>query len=83
MGDGGDYSGITDDAASLFTEIIQKNKIEVDENGTRAASTTVVMEMSGGQVLEKTDITIDRPFAFAIRETSSGAILFMGKVNKL
>ena len=41
------------------------------------------MEMSGGQVLEKTDITIDRPFAFAIRETSSGAILFMGKVNKL
>lgn len=83
VGEDGDYSGITDEAASLFTEIIQKNKIEVDEKGTRAASTTVVMEMSGGQVLEKTDITIDRPFAFAIRETSSGAILFMGKVNKL
>ena len=31
----------------------------------------------------KTDITINRPFVFAIRETSSGAILFMGKVNKL
>ncbi len=83
VGEDGDYSGITDEAASLFTEIIQKNKIEVDEKGTRAASTTVVMEMSEGQVLEKTDITIDRPFAFAIRETSSGAILFMGKVNKL
>ena len=29
VGDDGDYSGITDEAASLFTEIIQKNKIEV------------------------------------------------------
>lgn len=83
-GNDADYSGITGEDKTPATAILQKNRIEVDEKGTKAASATVVMIMGdNGQEYKNVNFFLDRPFAFIIRESSTGAILFMGKVEKL
>lgn len=53
--------------------------IEVDESGTRAATSTVV-----GDVMVKypeAEFTADRPFYYLITDKSTGLILFMGYYN--
>ena len=58
--------------------VFQKTYVDVNEEGTEAAAVTgVVMVTSLGP-----EMTIDRPFVFAIREKFSGTILFMGKIER-
>ena len=68
-------------------QIAQDTFIEIDEAGTEASAvTTISMELaSSGADYEPPTYTIrmDRPFAFAIREKTTGAVLFMGKVVKM
>ena len=78
-----DFSGIADKNVNVDT-ILQKTKLELDENGTKAAAVTaVVMEcMSAaeeGEPIIKT-VELTRPFAFLIYDRSNDEILFMGKV---
>lgn len=80
----GDFSKIAD--AGLIFEAMQKTKITVNEAGTEAATVTKIeggLTSPGPIHLEKGRLTIDRPFAFFIREVSTGAIIFTGHVNKL
>ena len=54
----------------------QKSWVEVNEEGTEAAATTVVsVAESAGSI-----VRADRPFLFFIRERLSGTILFAGKL---
>lgn len=68
-------------------QIAQDTFIEIDEAGTEASAvTTISMELaSSGADYEPPTYTIrmDRPFAFAIRENTTGAVLFMGKVVQM
>ncbi len=80
----GDFSKIAD--AGLAFKAMQKSKITVNETGTEAAAVTKIeggFTSPGPIHLEKGRLTIDRPFAFFIREVSTGAIIFTGHVNKL
>lgn len=62
-------------------EILQSCKIEVDEKGTKAAAVTVVITKTAGFVITKNkEITLNRPFAYLIRDNNTGEILFVGKV---
>ncbi|MFC1483811.1 serpin family protein [Candidatus Neomarinimicrobiota bacterium] len=59
-----------------------KTFVQVDEEGTEAAAVTAVVvgvtsEDPGDGLIH---MRIDRPFAFVIRERTSGALLFMGKI---
>ena len=55
----------------------QKTYISVDEKGTEAAAVTVAeMRKNGGSM--GTVVDFDRPFIYLIRESSTGAILFIG-----
>ena len=61
----------------------QKAKIKVSEEGSEAAAVTVA-EISFGSVgappvYPKATFHVNRPFVYAIREASSGVILFVGK----
>ncbi len=60
-----------------ISEVKHKTFVEVNEEGTEAAAVTSV-----GIVLTSTPPTvrIDKPFVFMIRERSSNAILFIGKL---
>lgn len=67
-----------------LSKIIQGVKIRVDENGTEAAGATGAdFPTLPGPEIEEKYMICDRPFMYLIRETSTGVILFMGKVEKL
>jgi serpin B len=52
--------------------------VRVDEEGAEAAAVTSV---GVGVVSLPAAVTVDRPFVFAIRERSTGAVLFLGAVR--
>lgn len=58
---------------------------DLDERGVRAAAATgiSVKAASAMPVATVQEITLDRPFVYAIREPRSGAILFLGIVQDL
>lgn len=62
--------------------VCQKSVIEIDESGTVTASATIIGN-SWADLYENSEFSADRPFAFVIDEQSTGAILFVGAVNKL
>ncbi len=71
--------------AELFIGLLEQyTYIKVNEEGTEAAAVTVVgsLETMAGSS-HPVDFYIDRPFAFMIKEKSTGTILFMGKITKL
>lgn len=65
----------------LFIGMVQHDTyVEVTEEGTEAAAvTTVGVETTSMPVIPY--VIVNKPFAFVIREKSSGIILFMGKMG--
>lgn len=64
--------------------VLQKAKIELDEEGTKAAAVTKVgmrVKMAAAPKRDKVvkRFIADRPFLYFIMENSTGAILFIGK----
>jgi serpin B len=81
--DNADFSGINPDNELYISRVLHKTFIEVNEEGTEAAAVTAV-EIGTTSVGPEPNVryfTADHPFLFAIRENSSGTILFMGRVN--
>jgi len=80
---GADFSALG--AAPFFIgEVIHKTCLEVDEEGTVAAAATAVMVPLSARrmphrVKTKT-LVFDRPFAVLLRDTITGAIIFVGVV---
>jgi serine protease inhibitor len=71
------YSG----AEKVFiSDVIQKAFIEVNEEGTEAAAaTSVTMALTSVMApVEPFNMVIDHPFFYAIGDTRTGAVLFMG-----
>lgn len=64
------------------SQALHKAKIEVDENGTRAAAVTVIVTNDGAAPMEQPkEFVADRPFIYVIQDTETGIILFMGRMN--
>ena len=65
-----------------MSKLVQSTVLKVDEDGTRAVSASVSENIwcidPGIPVM-----AFNKPFIYAIRENTTGAILFMGKVVKL
>jgi serpin B len=77
-----DFSGISD-ASLLISEVKQKTFVSVDEKGAEAAAVTSInMCVTSIGQSNKVSFRADRPFLFAIRENSTGVVLFMGKIGK-
>ena len=78
-----DFSGISEQP--LFINLIQqKVKIDVTEKGTEFAAVTVVgfVDNAVGPVTyPKVTVDVNRPFAYTIRETTSGTILLLGTLS--
>jgi serpin B len=67
-----------------ITKVFHKAFVKLDEKGTEAAAATaVVMAMRTAlrQPREPKDFRADHPFLFFLRDTTSGMILFMGRVS--
>lgn len=74
-----DFSNISD-IPSWISRVLHESFIETNEEGTEAAAATVV-EMVNTSVPVTLTVNINRPFLYFIRETSTGTILFMGRVS--
>ncbi len=65
-----------------ISNVLHKTFINVDEKGTEAAAVTAIEIALTAVVTPNNEIymRVNHPFIFAIRENTSGAILFIGKV---
>jgi serpin B len=69
------------DEGLFISEAFHQAFVKVDEVGTEAAAATAVsMGIAGGPPAEPVEVRADHPFLFAIREPSSGTILFLGRM---
>lgn len=75
-----DFSGISGDQSLYVSTAAQKAFIDVNEQGTEAAAVSIVVMEEKGVPQEPLKVNIDRPFLFQIRDTATGAILFLGMV---
>ncbi len=71
------------DIDNQISYVKQFTGIEVNEEGTEAAAVTVVGNLTTSAPTSPKEVSFNanRPFAFLIKENSTGGILFMGKVG--
>lgn len=78
-----DFTNLTPTSAKL-SRIIHKTCIEINEEGTETTGLTAVETLLSSNTKTKpTDFIVNKPFLLAIRENSTGIILFIGKIGKL
>lgn len=74
-----DFSGMNGRRDISISNLLHKAFVEVNEEGTEAAAATVATFALTGRPRNVT-FRADHPFLFAIRERSSGSLLFLGRV---
>lgn len=73
-----DFTAMYQPGVLLISDVKHKTFVEVDEEGTEAAAVTSV-----GVAVRSVppSLRIDRPFLFAIRDSHSQTVLFIGKIE--
>jgi serpin B len=83
----GDFSGVStrDGSIGPVGGVMHEAVVSVDEIGTEAAAATAIgmvgAGMPGPDLSKPKEVTVDRPFAFALIHRSSQAPLFLGVVG--
>lgn len=81
--DKADFGGISDQS-TYISRVIHKTFVDVNEQGTEAAAVTAVETgVTSVGPSQPVSFIADKPFLFAIREKSTGVILFMGKIGAI
>jgi serpin B len=77
-----DFSGICASEPHIcIDEVRHKTFVEVNEQGTEAAAVTSVGMLRASFVPQRTfSMIVDRPFFCTIRDTQTGALLFIGSI---
>lgn len=73
------FSKMTD-ASVVVDEVKHKTFVEVNEEGTEAAAVTSIGVRVTSVPPPPFQMTVDRPFFFAIRDDRTGTVLFMGSI---
>lgn len=76
---------ILEPPAPIEMKVYHKTFVKVNEEGTEAAAATaVVMVPKGGRSEPEPPLLLrfDRPFAFVLRDSQSGAVLMLGRVEE-
>jgi hypothetical protein len=80
---GGDLEDLfRGEGAKALSRILQRARVDVDDEGTRAAAVTTVTARRVSAVVGPTfHLTFDRPFTWAVEHAPSGTLLFVGRVR--
>lgn len=79
--DGANFSGINSDPSLQISRILHQTYLKMDEVGTEAAGVTIVeFVITSINPNTKPVYRFDRPYVMILREQSTGAILFVGKI---
>ncbi|XP_048398352.1 glia-derived nexin isoform X2 [Stegostoma tigrinum] len=63
------------------SQVLQKAKIEVNEDGTKAsAATAAIMMVKSLRIIPS--FVVDKPFVYFVRHNPTGTVLFIGQVSK-
>jgi serine protease inhibitor len=80
------FDAISPPPPAIWIEtVLHRAFIEVNEKGTEAAATTALMAPSAEysrRRIRTFEMVVDRPFFFAISDTFTNTILFMGSVEE-
>lgn len=85
VSDRADFSAMTPSERLKIGAVLHKSVVEVNEEGTEAAAATVVMMTASRAAVDPSEpfrLYADRPFLFAITHTRTGAVLFLGALNR-
>lgn len=74
--DSADFSDITKSMPLQIAEVVQKARLVVDEDGTKAAAATEVGICAMSAPMPSVDFTLDRPFVAVIAEEETGTVCF-------
>lgn len=77
--DKANFSGIFKNEPLKISKVVHQTFLDVNEDGTEAAAATVVTIETTSLILNPQQFICDRPFMFLIHDTTSKAILFIGK----
>jgi len=77
-----DFSGITTAEPLYISAVIHQANLDVDEKGTEASAATAVVLGTTSMPVDQVTLQVDHPFLFALRDTKTGAILFLGRVTE-
>jgi serpin B len=78
--DRADFSGITPAEQLYISAVIHQANLDVDEKGSEASAATAAVMGTTAMPSDQVVLRVDRPFLFALRDTKTGAILFLGRV---
>jgi serpin B len=83
FGDSADFGEITEAAPLRIGAVAHKAYVDVDEHGTEAAAATAVVIRTAAAMRPPPAVTMvaDRPFVFAIVDSTTGLPLFLGQVS--
>lgn len=79
-----DFSGITTAERLAISEVVHQAYIDVNEHGTEAAAATAITILAAARRVggdPPVQVTVDRPFLFAVTDIGSGLPLFLGQVT--
>lgn len=86
--DNADFSAMSKSEDLMISEVIHQAFIDVDEKGTEAAAATAVLAMPTAALFERKEppkpiiFRADHPFLFVIRDNRTGAVLFVGRMQR-
>ena len=86
--DNANFSAMSKSEALLISEVVHQAFVDVDEKGTEAAAATAVVMAPTAAPIEPQEPPIpvtfraDHPFLFVIRDNRTGAVLFMGRMQR-
>jgi serpin B len=75
-----ELSGIHDEAGLCVSVMRHETKFELDETGARGAAATGAAIATRGLPPKPLTMAFDRPFLFAIEDTTTGQVLFLGRL---
>ncbi len=64
-----------------ISDVIHKSMMDVDEQGTVAAAATGIVMRALAMPMPSEEVIVDHPFICAIRDSGTGALLFLGVIN--
>lgn len=78
--------GLVNESADIYvSDVLQKCKIELDENGTKAAAVTAMIAKDNAVMVEEStpvkEVHLNRPFYYMIMDGDN--VLFIGAVNEV
>ena len=75
-----DLSGIDGEHDLYVSDVIHEVVVHVDEQGTVAAAATAGV-IRASAVERQTVVQVDKPFVYVVRDRTTGAILFLGRIT--